>query len=342
MKKILLLILCLVILTGCTNKKEYKSSINVLNWSSYIPDEVIKDFEKAYNIKVNYSTYSSNEELLAKVVAVKEGTYDLIFPSDYMVEIMRDKVLIEKIDKQKITNLGQIDPNFLGLSYDKDNEYSIPFLTASMVLAVNKDVVKDNISNYNDLLKDKYKNEIVLVDDTRIIIGTALMALGYDINSTSEKEIKEAEEWLLKLKPNIKAFDSDSPKNFLITTESSIGLMWSAEALLAKEANPNIEIIIPVEGHIISIDNFAIMKNSTKQKEAYLFIDYILSSQVMDKIVNNYPYTSVNKYTNNQMSQNKAFGEEYQKIENLTYSGHRIENIGEYISIYDKTWSAIK
>jgi len=91
MKKIILLLLCLLTLSGCTNKKEYIDTINVLNWSSYIPNEVIEDFEKEYKIKVNYSTYSSNEELLAKVSSVKEGTYDLVFPSDYMVEIMKIK-----------------------------------------------------------------------------------------------------------------------------------------------------------------------------------------------------------------------------------------------------------
>lgn len=342
MKKIVLFLLGLFLLTGCSNSTEYKDTINVLNWSSYIPSEVIRNFEKEYNIKVNYSTYSSNEELLAKVSSVKEGTYDLIFPSDYMVEILKNKNLIEKIDKNKIVNYSNIEKNFLGLSYDKYNEYSLPFLAASIVIAVNHDLINDNITGYNDLLKSAYKEDIVLVDDTRIIIGAALMALGYDVNSTNEKELEEAEKWLLKLKPNIKAFDSDSPKSFLITKEASIGLMWSAEALLAKEENPAIEIIVPKEGHIVSIDNFVIMKNSDSTDSVYLFIDYILSSEVMEQIVMNYPYSSVNMKTNQKMYLKNDFGQEYYKLQNLVSNGKSIENVGEYISVYDKIWSSIK
>ena len=185
MRKFCLLVVCLLLLTGCGNK-EYESSINVLNWSSYIPDSVIRDFEKEYNIKVNYSTYSSNEELLAKVSGVKEGTYDLVFPSDYMVEIMKSRDLIQEIDKSKLLNYELIDHKFLGLDYDVNNEYSVPFLAASVVLAVNRDMVDEEIISYNDLLDDKYRDSIVLIDDTRLIIGSALMALGYDMNSTNE------------------------------------------------------------------------------------------------------------------------------------------------------------
>jgi len=279
MKKIGIWIIGLLMITGCSNQK-YDSEINVLNWSSYIPDSVIREFEKEYGIKVSYGTYSSNEELLAKVSGVEQGTYDLVFPSDYMVEIMRDKGLIMRIDKSKLSNYMLIDEQYLNLDYDVNNEYTVPFLASGVVLAVNREIVNDEIDSYQDLLKDKYRESIVMIDDTRIVIGSALMALGYDMNTTNEEELEQARDWLLKLKPNIKAFDSDSPKSFLITKEASIGFMWSAEAILARLENPNIEIIIPKEGYAISIDNFAIMNGSKNMEAAYLFIDYILSRDV--------------------------------------------------------------
>lgn len=341
MKKIWLLIISILMLSGCTNN-EYESSINVLNWSSYIPDSVIRDFEKEYGIKVNYGTYSSNEELLAKVSGVKKGTYDLIFPSDYMIEVMINKGLIKEVDKTKLENFGKIDFKFLNLDYDKENKYSIPFLAANVVLAVNRDIVKDDISSYKDLLNSKYRDSIVLIDDTRIIVGSALMALGYDMNSTNVEELEQAKEWLLELKPNIKAFDSDSPKSFLISKEASIGLMWSAEAILAKQTNSSIEIIVPVEGHSVSIDNFAIMDGTTKENEVYLFIDYILSDDVMERIVLDYPYSSVNIETNQKISLSDDIGEEYEKIQTLISDGKRVKNIGQSISLYDKIWASIK
>lgn len=341
MKKIVILVIGLLLVTGCT-KQEYETSINVLNWSSYIPDEVIRDFEKEYDIKVNYATYSSNEELLAKVSNVADGTYDLVFPSDYMVEVMREKELIQQIDKSKLSNYDKIEQYFLGLDYDVNNEYSVPFLAASVVLAVNKDLVDEDIISYNHLLNEKYKDSIILIDDTRIVVGCALMALGYDMNSTNGYELEEAKDWLLKLKPNIKAFDSDSPKSFMITKEASIGLMWSAEAIMAKENIPNIEIVVPRDGHAISIDNFAIMNGSQNTEAVYKFIDYILSSGVMEKIVNYYPYSSVNVETNRVVSSDKNIGTEYFKIQTLIQDGQRVRNIGQSISMYDKIWAAIK
>lgn len=341
MRKIGLIVICLLMLTGCT-KHEYDASINVLNWSSYIPDSVIRDFEREYNIKVNYATYSSNEELLAKVSGVADGTYDLIFPSDYMVEIMKDKGLIQRIDKNKLTNYKMIDQQFLGLDYDLNNEYSVPFLAASVVLSVNRNYVDDEIKGYKDLLNNKYKDNIVLIDDTRIVIGSALMALGYDMNSTNEEELDKVKDWLLKLKPNIKAMDSDSPKSFLISREAILGLMWSAEAILAKQQNPNIEIVIPEEGQAISIDNFAVLKGSKNIDNVYLFMDYILSSDVMERIVRDYPYSSVNIDTNKRMSLYDDIGTEYTRIQSLISDGVRVKNIGHYISKYDKIWASIK
>lgn len=340
-KRIVWLFLIIFLLTGCSNSK-YRSSINVLNWSSYIPDSVIRDFEDKYHIKVNYSTYSSNEELLAKVSGVKSGTYDLIFPSDYMVEIMKDRDIITKIDKSKLSHYKEIDQSFLGLDYDYYNDYSIPFLAASVVLVVNREIVNDDIIGYSDLLSDKYRDSIVLLDDTRIVIGSALMALGYDMNSLDVYELNRAKEWLIELKPNIKAFDSDSPKSFLISNEASIGLMWSAEAILAKQENPNMEIIIPREGSILSIDNFAIMKDSKNIDNVYLFIDYILNSDVMEKIVLDYPYSSVNTLTNKRVSLYNDIGNDYSNILSFVNDGKRVKNIGQVITLYDKIWAAIK
>ncbi len=340
MRKWFLLIM-LLLFTGCS-KIKYQTTINVLNWSSYIPDEVIRDFEEKYQIKVNYGTYSSNEELLAKVSSVHEGTYDLVFPSDYMVELMKSRRMLEKIVTSRLKNFSEIDSHYLGLDYDLYNQYSVPFLATCVVLAVNFSMIEGDIQGFMDLNHKDYLGSIVLLDDTRVVVGQALMALGYDFNSTREEELKEAQELLKGLQKNIKAFDSDSPKSFLISKEAGIGLMWSAEALLAKRENPSIQIIIPKEGYSISIDNFAILKGSKNQEAVYQFIDYILSSEVQERIVEDYPYTSVNVLTNEKLVMNNTYGEDYQKIKNLIRKGVRVFNIGEAITLYDRVWAYIK
>ena len=326
------IIVFVLLLCGCENNNKYDGVVNVLNWSSYIPDSVLRSFEKEYNIKVNYGTYSSNEELLAKISSSKEGTYDVVFPSDYMTQLLIEKDLIQKIDISRISNFKNINSVFLNKNYDPGNKYSLPFLTTVVVIAVNRNHVTDNISSYNDLLSDKYKNNIVLIDDQRIIIGMSLLANGYNMNSISNDELSKAKEWLLKLKENVKAYDSDSPKSFFMTEEADVGVMWHAEAEIAKLENPNIEIIYPSEGHAISTDNYTIVKGAKNKDNAYLFIDYLLRNDISSLIINEYPYISPNSVVQNSIiSESEIFN-----------NGYYVQNIGFDIKKYDKIWADIK
>ena len=332
MKKIVILLIIIMTLCACSNNSN-KNEVNVLNWSSYIPYSVISDFERETGIKVNYGTYSSNEELLAKISSSKEGTYDLIFPSDYMIELMISRQMLDKIDKNKINNFNNINRLFLNQEFDQANEYSIPFLAATSVIAVNRDYVKDEITSYNDLLNSKYKNNIVLLDDQRIVIGMGLQALGYDMNETDKDKVNEAKNWLLKINPNVKAFDSDSPKTFLITNETEIGVLWNAEAIIAQGENPNIEIIYPKDGFAISLDNYAFPKGAKNTENAYKFIDYILRSDVNKKITDEYPYINTT-YDNMNL--------DYDELYNILNNGTYVENIGSNIALFDKVWAEIK
>ena len=334
-KKIILLLLCVFMMCGCqqTNKNE----LNVLNWTSYIPDEVIAEFENKYHIKVNYGTYSSNEELLAKISSSKPGTYDLIFPSDYMIEVLKNRNLISKIDKTKLSNLSSINPLFLRQEYDPDNEYSLPFLMATTLIAINTENIKEPITSYNDLLNPKYKNNIVLLDDQRIVIGAALQALGYNMNDFEDNKLEAAYRFLKDLTENVKAFDSDSPKTFLITKEVDIGLLWNAEGILAQEENPNIKLIYPEDGYALSMDNYVIVKDAKNIDNAYLFIDYLLQDDVAKQIIESYPYISTNKNVSTLSDL---------EIREILYHGTYVKNNevnGENgIRKFDKLWARIK
>ena len=334
MKKVLVFLLCILCICGCNNSvKNTNGEINVLNWSSYIPMEVIDEFEKEYGIKVNYGTYSSNEELLAKISSSKEGTYDVIFPSDYMVELMINKDMLMPMDISKIPNYSNINSLFLNQKFDKNNKYSLPFLAATTVIAVNRDNIKDKIEGYNDLLNEKYQNNVVLIDDQRIIIGMGLQASGYRMNETDDTILNKGKEWLLKFNKNIKAYDSDSPKTFLITNEVDIGVMWNAEAIIAKEYNPNIEIIYPKEGFAISLDNYTLVKGAKNIENSYKFINYLLRDDVNRKITMEYPY--VNTTIANQNL-------DYEELKMVLDKASYVENIGSSISKYDKIWAEIK
>lgn len=340
MKKIILVLFILLFTCGCGNNDG--RVLNVLNWSSYIPNEVISDFSKESGIKVNYSTYSSNEELLAKISSSKDGTYDLIFPSDYMLEVMIRREMLDTMDTSELENFNNLNENYLGLEYDKNNEYSIPFIAASTVISYNREVIKDDIISYNDLLNPKYKNEIVLIDDQRIIIGMALLANGFDMNSVDEEELKIAKNWLKELRKNLKAFDSDSPKNFLITKEASIAVLWNAEGALANMQNSNIKNIFPLEGFALSIDNFAIPKGAKNKSEIYEFIDYILRPEVMAKIVSSYPYKNLNKETDLLLDESYLNNNAANIPDIIMGEGIFVKNIGDKVKLYDQIWAEIK
>lgn len=268
--------------------------LNVLNWTSYIPQEIIDDFEKEYHIKVNYGTYSSNEELLAKLSSSTEGTYDVAFPSDYMVSLLKSREMLTPLNLDRLTNRTNLNQNFLNQPYDEDNTFSLPFLLATTQILYNRDKI-ENITSYHDLLNQKLNNNLVLLDDERIIIGAMLLASGHEMNDTSESALKDALDFYNHLRPNVKAFDSDSPKTFFITDEVDAGLIWNAEATLAINENPSLTAIYPTEGFALSMDNYVILKGSKNLDNAYLFINYLLRDDVSQKIVASYPYISPNR-----------------------------------------------
>ena len=274
------------------------TSLNVLNWTSYIPREVIRGFEQEYNVKVNYGTYSSNEELLAKLTASPAGTYDVVFPSDYLVSILSERGDLQKLDLSQISNLKNIDEKFLHQPYDDGNVFSLPFLLATTVILYNKDKTGE-IKSYQDLARTELKNDLVLLDDERIIIGATLLATGHDMNDVFSGALADASRYYNELRPNIKAYDSDSPKTFFMTDEVAAGLIWNAEAILAQEENPALVSVYPDEGFALSMDNYVIMKGSRNTAAAYAFINYLMRDDVARTIVESYPYISPIKNASN-------------------------------------------
>ena len=341
-------ILSLTTLLGCgssssgSGKIEEKKELNVFNWTEYIPENVVQEFEKEYGIKVNYSTFSSNEECLAKLQSSAEGTYDVVVPSDYMVSIMAQKGLLEKLDKDKLTNFGNVNKVYLDKDFDKGNEYSVPFDTAAGIIAINTDVVKEDIKSYKDLLNPKYINSMVVLDDQRALIGIALKALGYSLNETDDAKLAEAKAFLEKLKPNIKLYDSDSPKSALINGEASIGFTWNAEAALAMAENKNIKVIYPQEGMFMTIDNFAIPKGAKNKETAELFINFILRPEVNKEIVEAFPYKSVNKAAADLLPDSYKNNPASNIPDSEMAKGESVKDLGEATAKFDKIWSEIK
>jgi spermidine/putrescine transport system permease protein len=336
-----------ILLTACYNdEKTSRSSgdseekvLNVFNWSEYLPESVIKKFEEETGIKVNYDTYSSNEEMFAKLSAGNTG-YDLTVSSTFFIEIMRKQDLIDKLNKDNIPNIKNIGEKFLGIDADPTNDYSVPYMWGKAVIAVNEDLVGEDVTSYKDLFDPSFENSLVVLDDQRIIIGTMLAMLGYSQNSTNEKELEEAKQKLLELKPNIKAFDSDSPKTLLVSNEVKAGIVWGAEAALAHRENPAIKTVFPEEGMNLWQDNFVIPKGAPHKGNAEKFINFILRPEISKEISMEYPYGNPNVEAVKLLPDEvrKSFEVPDEELE----KGEFNVDVGEATQLYDRIWSEVK
>lgn len=337
-------LMAMSLFSGCSSaKKESKGELNIFVWTEYVPDSVIKNFEKETGIKVNVSTYSSNEDMLAKVKSETEGAYDIVQPSDYMVQQMITDGMLQKLDKAKLTNIGNMGQSYLNPSYDPGNEYSIPYLGGAGGIAVNTSVIKEDITSYADLFKPEYKGSLVVLDDFRAVIGMAAKSIGYSMNETDPAALAKIKDQVLKLKDNIKLYDSDSPKSALISGDCSLAFCWSAEIALAMEENPDIKIVYPSEGPYLFLDNWCVTKGAKHYDAAMQFINYMLEAETGKAVGEEFPYMNPNeaavKLLGDEFINNPAKNPPADAIK----KGEYVKNIpSDALTTYDEIWTELK
>lgn len=324
------------------NNNEPQQVLNVFNWSEYLPQSVIDKFEQTYNIKVNYSTFSSNEEMLAKLMA-GGGNYDLAVASDFMVEVLKKQELVQELDTNTLPNLSNIGPEFLNLPFDKGNKYSVPYMYLAGIIAYDSSKIPEGtIKGYKDLWKPELKSSLTLLDDERVIIGITLKKLGYSINETSPEALEKAKEELKKLQANVKSYDSDSPKTSLINGESKAIFAWGAEGSLASRENKNVKYVFPEEGLFLQQDNFVIPKGAKNIKAAELFMNFIMEPEISAEISHYFPYGNPNvtahQYIDKDIMEDKAVYPPEAEMK----KGEYLRDIGNSVTELDKIWSEVK
>lgn len=267
--------------------------LNLFAWSEYIPQGVIDGFTQETGIKVNYETYASNEEMIAKLIG-GAGNYDLIQPSEYVIEALGDAGKLDELDHSKIPNLSNIGPEFLNMAFDPGNKYSVPYMTGTVGIAVNTDKVKEPIEGYTDVFQDKYKGRVVILDDGREIVSWALATKGHSINDITPETLAEVKPLIASWFKEVKLFDSDSPKTALLNGEVDLGVVWSGEGAILINEDPKFVYILPKEGAHLFIDSLAIPKGAPHKEAAEAFINYILRPEVSKLISDEFPYTNPN------------------------------------------------
>jgi len=267
--------------------------LNLFAWSEYVPQEVVDGFSKETGIKVNYETYASNEEMLSKLLA--GGTnYDLIQPSEYVIEALVKQKKLAPIDWSLVPNFKNIDPKLKGLPHDPENKFSVPWMTGTVGIVVNTDKIKDPIKGYKDVFQKKYKGRIVSLNDSREMVAWALEASGLKSNDITTENLAKVKPMLAEWVKLVKVFDSDSPKTAFLNGDVDIGVVWSGEAALLYQNNKKFAYILPEEGAHLFIDSLAIPDSAPNKVGAMMFMDYILKPEVSKLISEKFPYTNPN------------------------------------------------
>ncbi|MCZ2126956.1 MAG: spermidine/putrescine ABC transporter substrate-binding protein [Anaerolineales bacterium] len=323
--------------------------INIYTWAEYVPEDIFECFGLVYGVKMNVDYFSSNEELYSKVsLGASVNPYDVIHPSDYMIGVLMREGLLQKLDKTRLPNLANLDADLIK-AYGASLDYLAPYQMGTQAIIYNAETVNPAPTAWADLWNPAYKGRIVAVEDSRVIIGAALLTLGYDVNDTDPSHLAQAKQKLLELMPNIRVFDADSPKTALIAGDVDLGIVWNGEAFLTQSEDPRFEYVFPKEGSITFYDGMGISPNAPHADAAYAWLNYLLQGGVNWLTLTDYPYTNPNRAALDYAKENHPdVYEAYisSPITNTPASeferGHEVKDVGEALLLYDQIWTEIK
>lgn len=252
------------------------NTLNLYNWGDYIDPALIKKFEQQSGYHVNVETFDSNEAMYTKIQ--QGGTsYDLTVPSEYMIEKMKKAHMLIPLDKSKLTDMNNFGPSFLNRSFDPGNKYSIPYFWGTLGIVYNdKFVQRGSIQHWNDLWSKKYRDNIMLVDSARDILGFSLVSLGKSMNTTDPTTLQLAKTKLDALSPNVKAVVADEIKMYMADNESALAVDWSGEASEMLSNNSHLHYVVPSEGSNLWFDNLVIPKTAKHFKAIYAFLNFMM------------------------------------------------------------------
>ncbi len=343
-KKFISVILAVVVLscvlTAC--QPDTRTQLNIYNVGDYINEDVIEIFEKENpDIKINYETYYANEEMYVKV-ANSSSDYDVVFPSDYMIQKMESEGLLNKLNFENIPNYEKISSEFKGLDYDKNQEYSVPYMWGTMGILYNKKLVKEDVKSWKILWDEKYAKNIFMLDTERDTLGITLKMLGYSLNSGNEEELNAAKEALIKQKPLVLAYCGDEVKDKMINEEAVLSVVWSGDAYYCMSQNENLAYAIPEEGTNLWFDAMVIPTTSKHQAEAERFINFMCRPDIakmnVEYIEYSTPIGEVKEQLDDSVKNDKMRYPDITKTENMEIFSYDKELTKKYSEI----WQEIK
>ncbi len=350
LRRIVPVAMALVVVAGGIfySSKEDLSGDNqviVYNWGEYLDPEVITMFEEETGINVVYEEFETNEIMYPKIQSGAIA-YDVVCPSDYMIQRMIENDLLAELNFDNIPNIKNIGQQYMEQSkqFDAENKYSVPYCWGTVGILYNKKMVDEPIDSWSVLWDKKYKDSILMQDSVRDAFAVALKYLGYSLNSTDLDELEEAKELLIKQKPLVQAYVIDQVRDKMIGNEAAIGVIYSGEAIYTQLENPDLEYVIPKEGSNLWIDSWVIPKNAKHKENGEKFINFLCRPDIakmnFDYITYSTPNTEGRKLIEDPAIRNSTIAfpdaKELERCETFKFLGDKND------AIYNELWREIK
>lgn len=333
------LITVMITAVGCGPSS--KTTLNVYNWGDYIDETILEEFEKEYKIKVNYDTFTTNEDMYIKLKA-GGSSYDLLIPSDYMIKRMIDEDRLEKLDFKNIPNYKFIGPTFKDLEYDPQNQYSVPYMWGTVGILYNKKMVKSKPDSWKILWDKKYAKQILMMDSQRDSIGITLKMLGYSLNSTNLAELEAAKNALIRQKPLVLAYVVDEVKDKMISEEAALAVVWSGDAVYCMRENENLDYVIPKEGSNLWFDAMVIPKGAPHKEAAEKFINFMCDTEIAFRNADYIGYASPHTEAVKKLPEEITSSRSAYPLEEDLKNCEVFSNLVSVLKDFDRIWTEVK
>ena len=338
MKKLILFMLSamLFLFASCGDDREV---LRVYNWGDYIAPGVIDQFEEEENIRVIYEMFEQNEDMYTKIKH-SNNSYDVLIPSDYMIERMIDEDMLAPIDFTGITNYENIDAEYKNLAFDPENKYSVPYMWGTVGILYNKTMVDGPIDSWASLWDPKYEKNIIMMNSQRDAIGMALKYLGYSLNDLDPRALDAAKAKLIEQCPLVLTWVVDEVKDKMIAGEAALALVYAGDAVYCKGFNSDLEYVIPKEGSNIFFDSMCIPKNCRNKAAAEKFINFMCRPDIAAQNAEYIGYSSPSTAARELMGEAGNDPTAYPDI--AKYNLEIFSSLGDKTKIYDEIWTEIK
>lgn len=314
--------------------------LNLFTWDGMFPQNVLDEFEDVYGVKINYANFDYDEDMLAKLETAKGGDYDVVIADDYIIELAIQEGLVQKLDTDAITNLGNVDAAFKGQFYDPTDEYTVPYGAGIPLIVYDPALVDVEIKGYADLWNPALEDNLALIGNYRVINGIVLKTMGKSFNETDPDVLEEMGGKLKELAPNVRLISDSNTQDYLISGEVTVGFLYTSQVTTALAARPDLTVVYPEEGLGFGIMAMFVPSKAPHSEAAAAFIDFILQPEISAQCFEYIGYVCTNQaavpYMSEEMQKNLALPEE-------AAEGEFIMEIGSAANeIHERVWTEFK